>query len=91
MGVLKRKEERSETIILRVPASVKHDLSELRGRAEAAGFDLSATIAEALSRLLKQAREELGAVKSVSVRSSMLQMGGRQVEGEKQVEGSARS
>ena len=59
MGLLKRKEEKSETISVRVPGSVKAELEELRQRADAAGFDLTATITEALVRLLKQVRSEL--------------------------------
>jgi hypothetical protein len=59
MSLLKRKEERSETISVRVPASVKAELEELRGRADAAGFDLTATITETLIRLAKQVRGEL--------------------------------
>ena len=59
MGLLKRKEEKSETISVRVPGSVKAELEELRKRADAAGFDLTATITEALVRLLKQVRSEL--------------------------------
>lgn len=59
MGLLKRKEERSETISVRVPASVKAELEELRRRADAAGFDLTATITETLTRLAKQVRVEL--------------------------------
>jgi hypothetical protein len=59
MGLLKRKEEKSETISIRVPASVKAELDELRKRADAGGFDLTATITEALLRLVKQLRSEL--------------------------------
>lgn len=59
MGLLKRKEERSETISLRVPRSMKAELDELRRRADAAGFDLTATITESLIRLAKQVRSEL--------------------------------
>jgi hypothetical protein len=59
MGLLKRKEERSETISVRVPASVKAELEELRRQADAAGFDLTATITETLTRLAKQVRAEL--------------------------------
>jgi hypothetical protein len=59
MGLLKRKEEKSETIALRVPASLKTELEELRKRAEAAGFDLTATITESLARFSRQVRSEL--------------------------------
>jgi hypothetical protein len=61
MGLLKRKEEKTETIAVRVPASLKTQLEELRDRADAAGFDLTATIAESITRLAKQVREELDA------------------------------
>ena len=64
MGVLKRKEERTETITLRIPSSVKAEIDQLRERAERAGFDLSATMCEALTRLAKQVREELDATAS---------------------------
>ncbi len=43
MGVLKRKEEPTETITLRVPASVKAEIDRLRERTSEAGFDLNAT------------------------------------------------
>ena len=46
---------------MRVPASLKTQLEELRDRADAAGFDLTATIAESITRLAKQVREELDA------------------------------
>ncbi len=59
MGLLKRKEEKTETIAVRVPASLKAQLEQLRERADAAGFDLTATITEAITRLAKQVREEL--------------------------------
>ncbi len=68
MGVLKRKEERTETITVRIPSSVKGELDQLRERAEGAGFDLNATMCEALTRLAKQVREELDA--AVSGRSA---------------------
>ena len=61
MGLLKRKEEKTETIAVRVPSSLKAQLEELRDRADAAGFDLTATIAESITRLAKQVREELDA------------------------------
>ena len=45
MGVLKRREEPTETMTLRLPASVKAEIDRLRERAGEAGFDLNATIA----------------------------------------------
>jgi hypothetical protein len=59
MGLLKRKEEKSETIAVRVPASLKGELVDLRKQADAAGFDLTATVIEALTRLTRQVRSEL--------------------------------
>ena len=58
MGVLKQKEDRTAVIALRVPASLKSQFQVLRKRADDAGFDLSATILDAL-RLAKQVRDEL--------------------------------
>ena len=62
MGVLKRKEERSETITLRVPASVKAEIDRLRERTSEAGFDLNATICESIIRLTRQMRDEMDAL-----------------------------
>jgi len=73
MGLLKRKEEKSETIAVRVPGSLKAELEELRRRADAAGFDLTATMTEALARLARQVRGELDSLagkSNVAVRSA---------------------
>ena len=59
MGVLKRKEEPTETITLRVPASVKAEIDRLRERTSEAGFDLNATICESIIRLTRQMRDEM--------------------------------
>ena len=59
MGVLKRKDEPSETITLRVPASVKAEIDRLRERTSEAGFDLNATICESITRLTRQMRDEM--------------------------------
>jgi hypothetical protein len=59
MGVLKRKEEPTETITLRVPASVKAEIDRLRERTGEAGFDLNATISESIIRLTRQVRDEM--------------------------------
>jgi hypothetical protein len=42
MGVLKKKEERTETVTIRIASSVKAEIDQLRERAEATGFDLNA-------------------------------------------------
>ena len=70
MGVLKRKEERTATITVRVPESIKAEVDQLRPRADGAGFDLNATIAEALVRVVKQVREELGQMNSKAVNTT---------------------
>jgi hypothetical protein len=62
MGVLKKKEERTETITIRIPSSVKAEIDQLRERAEATRFDLNATMSESLTRLVKQVREELNGI-----------------------------
>ena len=59
MGVLKRKEERTETMTLRVPASVKTEIDRLRERTNEAGFDLNGTICESIIRLTRQVRDEM--------------------------------
>jgi hypothetical protein len=62
MGVLKKNEERTETVTIRIPSSVKAEIDQLRDRAEATGFDLNATMFESLTRLVKQIREELDGI-----------------------------
>ncbi len=62
MGVLKKKEERTETVTIRIPSSVKAEIDQLRDRAEATGFDLNATMSESLTRLVRQVREELDGI-----------------------------
>ena len=59
MGVLKRKEEPTETLTLRVPASVKAEIDRLRERTSEAGFDLNATMCESIIRLTRQMRDEM--------------------------------
>jgi hypothetical protein len=59
MGLLKRKEEKTEVISVRVPGSAKAELDELRQRAEAGGFDLAGSMSEAVVRIIKQLGAEL--------------------------------
>ena len=66
MGVLKRKEEPTETITLRVPASVKAEIDRLRERTGEAGFDLNATICESIIRLTRQMRDEMDGLEGKS-------------------------
>ncbi|HEY6418775.1 MAG TPA: hypothetical protein VIX59_07225 [Candidatus Binataceae bacterium] len=62
MGVLKRREEATGTLTLRIPASVKAEIERLRERAGEAGFDLNATICESIIRLTRQMRDEMDAL-----------------------------
>jgi len=66
VGVLKRKEERTEVLTIRVPSSVKGEIDRLREQASEAGFDLNATICESIVRLMKQIREEIDTVQRKS-------------------------
>jgi hypothetical protein len=59
MGVLRKKEERTETVTVRVPSRVKAELDRLREETSRAGFDLNATLSDAVVRVTKQIREEL--------------------------------
>ncbi|MBV8136105.1 MAG: hypothetical protein JO121_10830 [Deltaproteobacteria bacterium] len=69
MGLLKRKEEKTEVISVRVPGSAKVELDELRQRAEAGGFDLAGSMSEAVVRIIRQIsvelREPAGTVRAV--------------------------
>ena len=59
MGLLKRKEEKTEVISVRVPGSAKAELDELRQRAEAGGFDLAGSMSEAVVRIIRQIGADL--------------------------------
>jgi hypothetical protein len=59
MGILKRKDERTETVTVRVLASVEAELDRLREETGAAGFDLNATLSDAVTRVTRQIRDEL--------------------------------
>ena len=59
MGLLKRKEEKSGIISVRVPGSTIAEYNELRPRAAAGGFDLASTMSDALVRIIKQIGTEL--------------------------------
>jgi hypothetical protein len=59
MGLLKRKEEKTKVISVRVPGSAKAELDELRQRAEAGGYDLAGSLSEAVVRIIRQMSAEL--------------------------------
>lgn len=59
MAALKRKAERTEIITLRIPAAVKAEIDRLRPLANAQGFDVNASLVDAIVRCTKQIAEEL--------------------------------
>jgi len=59
MEILKRKQEPNKTLIIRVPASVKARLEALRKAADESGYDVSATVSEAIIRLTDQIEQAL--------------------------------
>ena len=59
MGLLKRKEEKTEVISVRVPGSAKAEFDELRQRAEAGGYDLAGSLSEVVVRIIRQISAEL--------------------------------
>jgi hypothetical protein len=64
MGLLQAKPEKTEVVGVRVPTSLKRLLNDLRAEAELAGFDLTATLTEALQRAAKQIAAELSEFKA---------------------------
>jgi hypothetical protein len=59
MALLKRKAEKTEIISIRIPLSVKDQIEMLRQLADANGFDLTASLSEAVIKWTKQVAEEL--------------------------------
>ena len=59
MSVLKRKADRTTTITLRIPVSLKSELDQLRPLADANGFDVHVSLVEALGKCVKQMADEL--------------------------------
>ena len=61
MALLKRKQEKTGIASLRLPMSALQELQTLRQLADDNGYDLNASMADALLKWMKQARDELGA------------------------------
>jgi len=59
VSVLKRKADRTTTITLRVPMSMKSELDQLRPLADANGFDVNVSLVDALGKCVKQMADEL--------------------------------
>jgi hypothetical protein len=62
MKILKRRDKLGKTITVRVPEAIKTELDQLRERAEAAGFDVGATLRESLVAMIRQIGAELDAL-----------------------------
>ncbi len=62
MPVLKRKADRTTTISLRIPISLKGEIDHLRPLADANGFDVNVSLVDAISRCAKQMAEELNSL-----------------------------
>jgi hypothetical protein len=70
MKILKRRDKLDKTITVRVPQAIKGELDLLRQRADAAGFDVGATLRESLIGTIRQISAELGALeRSPSIQS----------------------
>lgn len=61
MALLKRKQEKTGIASIRLPMSAIQELQTLRKLADDKGYDLNASMADALLKWMKQAREELSA------------------------------
>ena len=59
MKIIKQKPEQTGTISIRVPASLKTELDTLRKQCNDAGFDLAATLTDALAKVVKQIHAEI--------------------------------
>ena len=59
MALLKRKAEKTDTISIRIPLSVKDQIEMLRQIADANGFDLTASLSDAVIKWTRQVAEEL--------------------------------
>ena len=66
MALLKRKQEKTGTVTIRLAMSAIKELQTLRQLADNKGYDLNASMADALMKWLKQAREELGTDNTVT-------------------------
>jgi len=62
MKILRRRDKLDKTITIRVPDAIKTELDQVRERADAAGFDLGATLRESLTSTIRQIRSELDAL-----------------------------
>jgi hypothetical protein len=59
MALLKRKAEKTDIISIRIPLSIKDQIEMLRQLTDANGFDLTASLSEAVIKWTRQVAEEL--------------------------------
>ena len=70
MKVLKRKDTLTKTITVRVSPRLKSEFEEICERANAAGFDIGATLRDTIANTAGQIRKELDAIdRKVATRS----------------------
>jgi hypothetical protein len=70
MGMLKRKAEKTDVLSVRVPVSVYKEFTALTTIADAKGFDLRASLTDAVLRWIRQVREELGTAEGAASESN---------------------
>jgi hypothetical protein len=59
MALLKRKQEKTTTISIRLPISTKEQMGTLREMADKAGFDLVGSLTDAVIKWIEKVSEEL--------------------------------
>jgi post-segregation antitoxin (ccd killing protein) len=62
MKVLKRKDTLTKTITVRVSPRLKSEFEEICERANAAGFDIGATLRDTIANTARKIRKELAAI-----------------------------
>ena len=77
MKILKRRDKLDKTMTVRVPDAIKGELDQLRARADAAGFDVGATLRESLVVTIRQIAAELDTLE----RKQLIQPGDGSING----------
>ncbi len=81
MPLLKRKQEKTTVLSVRVPLSIKAEMDHLRQLADDSGFDLTGSLTDAVLRWIKQIREELNSTSGARATLSARYAGGPVVDG----------
>ena len=77
MKILKRRDKLDKTMTVRVPDAIKGELDQLRARADAARFDVGATLRESLIVTIRQIAAELDTLE----RKQLIQPGDGSING----------